>query len=663
MPEEESKNAMKKRLKAEEAAKKAAEKAAAKAAKEAAAPKKEKKFVAGEEDVDPTAYYANRQNAVNKMLEEGGGRNPYPHKFEVSHRLPDFLEEFGPEATDGNRLDKTVTVAGRITSVRGQGKLYFYDIKGEGAELQIMSDLQTYENEDGFNLIHRTLKRGDIVGVEGAPGKSKNGQLSIFPKSMKLLSPCLHMLPQAKGQSREALFDQETRYRNRYLDLICNHDNWKTFATRSKVISYVRRYLDSRHFMEVETPSLCLLPGGATAKPFKTFHNDLSQEMFMRIAPELNLKKLVIGGIDRVYELGRNYRNEGIDLTHNPEFTTCEFYMAYADYNDLMKMTEEMVSGMVMQICGSYVIKFSPKPGAPEVEVDFTPPFKRISMISGLEEVMGMTLPKMDDPKAAEKLKKIIDDRKLECQPPHSTMRLLDTLVGEYLEDGIVNPTFICDHPQIMSPLAKYHRDDPLLTERFELFVAGRELANAYTELNNPMVQRKLFMDQASQNQDGDDEAMVMDDSFVVALEHGLPPTAGWGLGIDRLAMFLSNKNNIKEVLFFPAMKPNAEELALLEANKPKEDDDEAGNRKRFPKCSNIITYEGDDISTENGMKKLNSKLEGKLFLGDSAGAADVKLFAELEKLPKEAVEYFANVKAYFGTVAQFGAAVRANWK
>ena len=349
------------------------------------------------------------------------------------------------------------------------------------------------------------------MGFTGVPGKSKNGQLSIFPTSMKLLAPCLHMLPQAKG-GRESLFDQETRYRNRYLDLICNHDNWKTFATRSKVISYVRRYLDSRHFMEVETPSLCLLPGGATAKPFKTFHNDLSQEMYMRIAPELNLKKLVIGGIDRVYELGRNYRNEGIDLTHNPEFTTCEFYMAYADYNDLMDMTEEMVSNMVKDITGSFVIKFSPKPGAPEVEVDFSPPWKRVSMISGLEEVMGIKLPKMDDPKASEKLKAILDERKLECPPPHSTMRLLDSLVGEYLEDDIVNPTFIMDHPQIMSPLAKYHRDDPLLTERFELFVAGRELCNAYTELNNPMVQRKLFMDQASQNDDGDDEAMVMDD-------------------------------------------------------------------------------------------------------------------------------------------------------
>jgi len=589
------------------------------AAKAALEPKKEKKFVAGDDaDLDPTQYYANRVKAIEKMESNGG--NAYPHKFVVSHRVPDFISEFTPLTTDGERMEGTVvTIAGRLNSVRGQGKLYFYDLKGDGVFVQVMSDLKTYDSEEGFNSIHRSLKRGDIVGVQGTPGKvrgtrhtydihtthpkfylppsppprlrflasppfpqSKTGQLSIFPTKIVLLSPCLHMLPQAKGNN-PAITDPEVRYRNRYLDLICNNDNRRTFEIRARVISYIRRFLDERNFLEVETPSLCLLPGGATAKPFKTFHNDLNQEMFMRIAPELPLKKLIIGGLERVYEIGRNYRNEGIDLTHNPEFTTCEFYQAYADYEDLMKMTEDMVSGMVMSVCGSYKIKFSPKPGMPEVEVDFTPPFKRISMISGLEEVMKIKLPALDDPKCSEKLAKIVKDRDLECSPPHTTARLLDELVGEYLEANIVNPTFIMEHPEIMSPLAKYHRSKKFLTERFELFVAGRELCNAYTELNNPRVQRERFLEQASFNADGDDEAMCLDESFVVALEHGLPPTGGWGLGIDRLTMFLSNKNNIKEVLLFPAMKPNAEEMALIKANKPKED--EVGGGGGFPPC------------------------------------------------------------------------------
>mmetsp|Transcript_17443 Transcript_17443/g.26488 ORF Transcript_17443/g.26488 Transcript_17443/m.26488 type:complete len:284 (+) Transcript_17443:2-853(+) len=277
---------------------------------------------------------------------------------------------------------------------------------------------------------------------------------------------------------------------------------------------------------------------------------------------------LVVGGLDRVYEIGRQFRNEGIDLTHNPEFTTCESYEAYADYNDLMDMTEEMLSGMVKEITGSYKIKYQPKPNTEEVEIDFTPPFKRISMIEGIEEKIGQKLPALDDPKIEVKLEIILEKFDLECAPPLTTARLLDTLVGEFLEDNIVHPTFITEHPQIMSPLAKNHREKEGLTERFELFVCGRELANAYTELNNPVVQYQRFLEQAMQGKEGDDEAMVMDDSFITALEHGLPPTGGWGLGVDRLTMFLTNKNNIKEVLLFPAMKPTDEQLALVNAHK-----------------------------------------------------------------------------------------------
>lgn len=329
-----SKNAAKKAAKAAEAARKKAEKEAAKAAQKAAAPASTKGPKLGGEDeagLDPTQYHANREAAIQQL--ERSGVNPFPHKFNYTHRVSEFIAQFSALG-DGEHLDvEVVSVAGRIMSKRIQGKLAFYDLHSEGYKIQIMSDLSRYEGgEEKFYQIHALLRRGDNVGVTGYPGKSKKGELSIFPTEIRLLSPCLHMLP----GSHSGLKNQELRYRQRYLDLILNPETRRVFNIRAQIVDGIRSYLNNIGFLEVETPMMNLIPGGATAKPFVTHHNDLHQDMYMRIAPELYLKQLVIGGLERVYEIGRQFRNEGIDLTHNPEFTTCEFYMAFADYNDLM---------------------------------------------------------------------------------------------------------------------------------------------------------------------------------------------------------------------------------------------------------------------------------------------------------------------------------------
>jgi lysyl-tRNA synthetase class 2 len=430
--------------------------------------------------------------------------------------------------------------------------LYFYDITADGAKIQVFCD-EKYDKHD-FG-VHKNIRRGDIIGVVGHPGKSKRGELSIFPSQVTILAPCLRMLP----AKRAGLTDPEARYRQRYLDLIMTPKTRSIFQTRAKIISYVRRFLDSRGFVEVETPILNTKPGGAAARPFETMHNELKRKMFMRIAPELYLKMLIVGGMDRVYEIGRLFRNEGIDPTHNPEFTTCEFYWAYQDYNDLMRETEEMVSGMVHNMFGSYKIQYTPMNATEPVTIDFTPPFARIPMIAGLEKELGVKFPtdyagkEMND-----MLRELCEKHEVKCPDPKTTTRLLDKLVGEVLEVKCMNPTFIIDHPEVMSPLAKYHRSKKGLTERFELFVLQKEIANAYTELNNPLVQRERFKQQAGDRSSGDGEAMEYDEDFCVALDYGLPPTAGWGMGIDRLTMFLTDSNTIKEVLLFPAMNPKA---------------------------------------------------------------------------------------------------------
>jgi len=443
---------------------------------------------------------------------------------------------------DTNPEDVEVSVAGRVITLRPMGKALFAHLQDATGKLQIYLR-QDIVGEASFKDFEEIVDPGDILGVKGRLFRTNTGELTVEVKEWVLLAKSLHPLP----EKWHGLKDVEVRYRQRYLDLIANEHVRRVFFLRSRLISEIRRFLDSKGFLEVETPILQPIASGANAKPFITYHNYLEQNLYLRIAPELYLKRLIVGGINRVYELGKNFRNEGVDTTHNPEFTMLEFYCAYWDYKDLMVFTEELFSYLLNQLVGGLKITYQGK------ELDFTPPFKRYRYFDLLEEKTGKDKDFfLRDIEGLRKLAKEIGVPKAETL---THAKLIDKVFDLLVEDELWGPCFVIDFPKLLSPLAKTHREDPDLVERFELFVAGKEIANAYTELNDPVEQRERFLEQLKEKEMGDEEAMAMDEDFIRALEYGMPPTAGEGIGIDRLVMLLADVDSIREVILFPALR------------------------------------------------------------------------------------------------------------
>jgi lysyl-tRNA synthetase class 2 len=446
---------------------------------------------------------------------------------------------------------------GRVIFIRrASKKLLFIDVVEEGNKIQLMANAKLYSDSvDNFKSTMSKIRIGDCIGFSGIPARTKMGELSLIPHHVMLLSPCLYMIPQRTikidDEEKPGLSNPEIRFRQRYLDLIVN-SNINLFTKRSNIIKNIRRFLeDELEIIEVETPILSTSVGGANAKPYETESFDYKCPMFMRVAPELYLKMLIIGGFRGVYELGKQFRNESNDLTHNSEFTSLEFYIQNHDYHDLMDICENLFSYLFENLEMNYEIQYSGK------TINMKPPFKRIDMIPELEKKTSTIFPKdLSTLESNQFLNELCKKHNVECSSPRTNARLLDKLVGHFIEPDCIDPTFIINHPLVMSPLAKKHRDNEFLTERFELFVNGTELANAYTELNIPSDQIERFDEQSKFKYSGDDEAMAKDYNFVKALEYGLPPTGGFGLGIDRLVMLLTNNTSIREVILFPTMKP-----------------------------------------------------------------------------------------------------------
>lgn len=487
-----------------------------------------------------------RRNSLEELRKMGV--EPYPAAlFEVNAYSQDLKDNFKEDEK------KEVSIAGRIMGRRIQGATSFVELQDTKGRIQLYikrDEICPEEDKSFYNTVFKKLLDiGDFIGVKGYVFKTQMGEISIHVESLTVLAKSLKPLPVVKqkdGQTFDGLTDPEMRYRQRYVDLVVNEEVRDTFVKRTKIFNSMRNYFNAQGYLEVDTPVLQSIPGGATARPFITHHNTLDIPMYLRIANELYLKRLIVGGFDGVYEFSRNFRNEGMDRTHNPEFTVMEIYVAYKDYNWMMEFTEKMLEHIALDVLGTTELKVGDK------EISFKAPFKRVTMQEAILEHTGFDITDMNE----SQLREVCDKLDIPHDPSMGKGKLIDEIFGEKCEGNYIQPTFITDYPIEMSPLTKRHRKNPELTERFELMVNGKELANAYSELNDPIDQLERFEDQMKLSEKGDDEAMFIDHDFVRALEYGMPPTAGMGIGMDRLVMLLTGQVSIQEVLFFPQMRP-----------------------------------------------------------------------------------------------------------
>ena len=488
-----------------------------------------------EQELDLNQLMKVRREKLDKLKQEG--KDPYKiTKFNRTHTSKQIKEKF--EELEG----KDVTVAGRIMAKRIMGKASFCHIQDSEGKIQSYVSINELGEES-----YKAFKEddiGDIIGITGFVFKTKTGEISIHAKKVTLLSKSLRPLP----EKFHGLKDTDLRYRQRYVDLIMNPEVKETFIKRAEIIKEIRKFMNDKGYMEVETPMLTTVATGDAARPFITHHNTLDLQMYLRIAPELNLKRLIVGGYDKVFEIGKNFRNEGMDIKHNPEFTNMEFYSAYEDYNDMMKMSEELISTVAQNTLGTTTITYEDK------EINLAPEWKKITMIDAIKEVTGVDFSTINTDEEAQAIAK---EKGVQFEDIKNTRgHIINEFFETFVEETLIQPTFVMDYPVEVSPLTKRKQDDPRLVERFELFIGGREYGNAYSELNDPIDQYERFLKQVEAKEKGDEEAGGMDEDFVTALEIGMPPTGGMGIGLDRLIMLLTNSASIRDVLFFPTMKP-----------------------------------------------------------------------------------------------------------